>query len=258
MRRYLDAPLIAFVLVMVAAASITSHGTWVFYSYILPSELATAATVVLTAGIPLLILASVLDPVNRPRYLVGELVLLTMEALAQYYQGQAIFVAMVARQFPQATGIDLATFAKQPEGRILPILYLATLSAVVVYFGYAASARIRDLRARTAEARVDLAPELEQARTTLARQDMELARLRHDLARQPVEVREVVREVARPVPSVPTRHAILDYVRAEMKKEGASLKSVARDLEFPESTVRGWLATQDTVKTNGHPAGVEQ
>ena len=58
---YFDYPLFFFVGIMVAAASITSHGTYVFYSYILPYELAIAATIVLTAGIPLLELASVLD-----------------------------------------------------------------------------------------------------------------------------------------------------------------------------------------------------
>ena len=35
---------------------------------------------------------------------------------------------------------------RQPIGRVLPIVYLATLSGVVVYFGYAASMRIRELR----------------------------------------------------------------------------------------------------------------
>ena len=146
-RLYLDMPLLAFTAIMCAAAAITAHGTFVFYSYILTPFLAYSATTVLTAGIPLLELAAVLDKANRARYLAGMLFLLAMEGLAQYFQGQAIFIKMVRKQFPDATGIDLATFAQQPWGRVLPLLYLAALSGIVVYFGYAASARIRDLRA---------------------------------------------------------------------------------------------------------------
>lgn len=143
---YADWPLFAFTAIMVAAATITSHGTFVFYSYILSDTGAYAATIVLTVGIPLLELAAILDKANRGRYLGGMLFLLFMEGMAQYFQGQAIFVTSVVKQFPNPAGIDLATFAAQPEGRVLPALYLAALSGVVVYFGYAASARVRDLR----------------------------------------------------------------------------------------------------------------
>lgn len=143
---YADWPLFAFTVVMVAAATITSHGTFVFYNYILSDTGAYAATIVLTAGIPLLELAAILDKVNRARYLGGMLFLLFMEGLAQYYQGQAVFVPSVVKQFPNPAGIDLATFAAQPWGRVLPGLYLAALSGVVVYFGHAVGARVVYLR----------------------------------------------------------------------------------------------------------------
>ena len=146
MKRYLDLPLALFIIIMVAAASITSHGTFVFYSYFLDYELAIAATVVLTAGIPLLEWAAVLHEKYRLRYICGMVWLLLMEAVAQYWQGQAVFAKRVAAQFPDATGIDIATWAAQPSGRLLPIVYLASLSAIVVYFGYAASRRVADLR----------------------------------------------------------------------------------------------------------------
>ena len=152
---YFDLPLFFFVGIMIAAASITSHGTYVFYSYILPQGLAIAATIVLTAGSPLLELASVLDKKNKEgkeatqwRYLFGLCFLLLLEALAQYYQGQAGFVGSIKQQWAAPAGVDLATFALESRGRLLPMLYLAALSGVVVYFGYAASARIRDLRKR--------------------------------------------------------------------------------------------------------------
>lgn len=149
LRPYIDIPLIAFVLPMVAAASITSHGTFIFYSYFLPVELAYAATIVLTVGIPLLEFAAVIDNTNRVRYILGMVWLLLMESVAQYWQGQAIFVSKVNAQFPNPTGIDLAMWANHWSGRLLPIIYLASLSGIVVYFGYAASARVKQLRNQT-------------------------------------------------------------------------------------------------------------
>lgn len=143
---YLDWPLAAFVTVMVAAATITSHGTFVFYDYILSDAGAYAATIVLTIGIPLLQLAGILDKKYWWRYIGGMVFLLFLEGLAQYYQGQAVFVPSIVKQFPNPLGIDLATFAAQPEGRLLPALYLAALSGVVVYFGHAVGIRVRDLR----------------------------------------------------------------------------------------------------------------
>ncbi|HEY1015603.1 MAG TPA: hypothetical protein VGE07_23035 [Herpetosiphonaceae bacterium] len=183
LRPYLDGSLIAFVVVMVAAAAITSHGTFVFYAYILPVPLAVAATIVLTAGIPLLELAAVLDKASRPRYIAGMIVLLAMEGIAQYFQGQAIFVQAVRRQFPEAKGIDVATFAQQPWGRVLPLLYLAALSGVVVYFGYAASARIRTIRAGQTDAALTAQQltDLAQLRTQAAQQAAEIAQLVADL-----------------------------------------------------------------------------
>lgn len=146
MKKYIDAPLIIFIIIMVSAASITSHGTYIFYRYFMDQELAIAATVVITSGIPLLELAAVLNERGRVRYIAGMIWLLLMEGLAQYFSGQAVFASRVAVQFPDATGVDLATLAAQPYGRLLPIIYLASLSAIVVYFGYAASRRVADLR----------------------------------------------------------------------------------------------------------------
>jgi hypothetical protein len=178
---YWDAPLAAFVLVMVAAATITSHGTYVFYRYILPAELALAATLVLTLGIPLLELAAVLDRPQRGRYVTGMVVLLVMEAAAQYLQGQAHFVTRVLAQFPSPDGVDLAWFAQLPWGRLLPILYLALLSIVVVYFGYAASARIRDLRVNALK-HAQQAESLAQLEVAVAQRDVQLMPLRANLA----------------------------------------------------------------------------
>ncbi len=167
MKKYIDIPLALFIVIMIAAASITSHGTFVFYSYFLDYELAMAATVVLTVGIPFLEWAAVLHEKYRWRYVGGMLWLLLMEAVAQYWQGQAVFASRVARQFPDATGIDIAILAAHPWGRLLPIAYLASLSAVVVYFGYAASRRVADLRGMQHAVNTDVATEQQPATLAL-------------------------------------------------------------------------------------------
>ena len=266
---YADLPLFAFVTVMVAAAAITSHGTFLFFSYILPAELAFAATVVLTLGIPLLELAAVLDKGSRTRYLIGLCFLLFIEGLAQYYQGQAIFVAKVAAQFPDPAGIDLATFARQPWGRTLPILYLASLSGVVVYFGYAASARIRDLRSargvvaardevlaglqrevaewsRLADERADAVAELQDqlaatqgsARGVVAEKEGLVAALRDQLAEKDNEVAEAKASARGLI--APTYPAFVNYLRG-LADQGKSPEVIAATVQASPSTVRGWL-----------------
>lgn len=110
-------------------------------------------------------------------------------------------------------------------------------------------------RASTGDQAAQLARALEQTRADLARSEVtartweRTARgFEADLARQPVEVREVIKEVARPVPTVPTRRAIVDYVRAELARPNASLKAIARELELPETTIRGWVDRETTVE----------
>jgi hypothetical protein len=266
---YLDGPLAAFVIIMVAAATITSHGTFLFFSYILPSVLAGAATIVLTMGIPLLELAAVLDKANRWRYLLGLLFLLFIEGLAQYFQGQAVFVAQVARHYPDAAGIDLATFAAEPRGRILPILYLASLSGVVVYFGYAASARIRDLRSarglvaardealaglqrevaewsRLAEERAGVVAELQDqlaatqgsARGVVEKTEGVVAELQRKLAAKDREVAQAQASARGLI--APTYPAFVEYLRG-LAGEGKSPEVIAATVQASPSTVRGWL-----------------
>jgi hypothetical protein len=258
---YWDAPLGAFVLVMLAAAAITSHGTFVFYSYILPFELAIAATVVLTVGIPLLELAAVLDRGSRLYYVTGMVVLLLMEAAAQYLQGQAHFADRVRAQFPDPSGVDLATFASHPAGRLLPILYLAILSAVVVYFGYAASARVRDLRAsatrraqETSEL-VELRAMLTQERDQHAQARTENAHLRADIAHEQNRTAQLtahyeqtisqLREAAAHPPVVEGLDLL--KVARRLREADVSLRETAELIGLPESTLRGRLKSS----TNG-------
>lgn len=254
---YLDGPLIAFVTVMVAAAAITSHGTYVFYSYILSSFLAYSATIVLTAGIPLLELAAVLDRANRARYIAGMLVLLAMEGAAQYFQGQAIFVKAVKAQFPDAVGVDLATFAAQPWGRVLPLLYLAALSGIVVYFGYAASARIRDLRAGVvvagdyADQVAQLKSAVQQAQQGQAEAVAALKRNESDaVAQLRAELADALRSKDEMIASIAAQHGAevaqvaveRDTLAAKLTQTTSSEATLARQLAHQEQQARHIVA----------------
>ena len=265
---YWDAPLAAFVLVMLAAAAITSHGTFVFYSYILPYELAIAATMVLTVGIPLLELAAVLDRSNRLYYVSGMVVLLGMEAAAQYLQGQAHFTDRVRAQFPDPSGVDLATLASHPMGRLLPILYLAILSAVVVYFGYAASARVRTLRA-THTQRAQETSDLAQLRATLesersehaqtcaklAQQQQTSAQHEHILAQQQQMIAHLEQALAQLREEVAQQPKIerIDLLRIAQRLRAAEvpLRETADLLAMPESTLRNRLGKEHTNGAHG-------
>lgn len=142
---YIDFWIIAFSLTMVTAASITSHGTYSFYAYFLPEWLALTATVTLTVGIMLLGVAGMLDLGNRGKYWGGMMLLLFMEGSAQYLQGQAEFPKKVLEYFNGETQVHLVRIVQSDWGWILPAIFLALLSIIVVGFDLAISNRIRSI-----------------------------------------------------------------------------------------------------------------
>lgn len=237
---YIDLPLFVFIILMCASAYITAHGTLAFYRYILPEDQARAAVIVLTGSIPFLELAAVLDKKGRPRYIIGLIILLAIETLAQYYQGQSQFYRNVMRQFAGMAGVDLATFAAEPYGRILPIIYLAMLPLIVVFFGYAASVRVRDLRINNTE--------LDQLRNTLTTIQNQFATLTQDhatLQQSFVTEQSHRATLAQQIEEdratrIPTRSFIIEYIKKELEQK-ASLHSIARSLNISESTLRHWL-----------------
>lgn len=275
--RYVKDPLLMFSLIaMMAAQTITAHGTYVFYSYMLPVQLAAAATVVLAVGVPLLEFAGVLDPERKVFYFFGMGFLLLLEGLAQYFQGQAGFVARIRDSFAVRDGVDLVTIAEAPGGRTLPILFLAALSAVVVGFGWVSANRIKLLYSQAEHDRETTATEnkaIAQLREALAKAAEEIRELRDKLAgagttesalaQQLRETRETAREkiagmaaeIARlskqPATVAPTRDAVIAYCREQMH-HGAKLQPLSRELGFSEATLRGWLASVATGSSNGH------
>lgn len=241
---YIDAPLAAFVAVLASAAMITSHGTYVFYSYILSPQLALAATLVLTVGIPLLELAAVLDERGRWGYIAGLVLLLGMEGFAQYLQGQASFTRQVLAQFPDPTGVDVATWAQAPEGRILPIVYLALLSFVVVGFGFAASARIRYLRTHA------------QRIVRFRGRPRELRRLVRKLARQVREARQIAAQIqAQATQAINESAQIRDHA-AHGDQQLAQAQQAAAQLHRDNAQLRAQLAqlTQELAQARADQA----
>jgi hypothetical protein len=142
----------AFLVLMLAGALLTSHGTLTFYEYLLPQPYPWAAVVVMTGGIMLFGVAGVLDRRNRRTYLAAMSALLIIELLAQYLQGQANLMPNIRRAFPgNQSDIDLVSIATNPVGRILlPSVYLAAFSLIVVGFEIAFSSRVRTLMGRRA------------------------------------------------------------------------------------------------------------
>lgn len=145
---YIDPLLLIFGIVVVWTTYITRHGLQTFYGYLFDdATLVSMITLVIVVGIPLLSVAFFLEQRwYRWFYFAGEVGLLAMEVLAQYYQGQASFTSSVSDHFPVWMGIDIATIARQPGGRWLVVVFLVMPSVVVVGFSAAAAHRIRQLR----------------------------------------------------------------------------------------------------------------
>lgn len=211
---YLDAWLIAFLALMIAASIIAAHGAYVFFRYLLDPPIAALATAVTAAGIPALDAAGTLEQ-KRGRaalYWLGAFVFLGMETLANYFSGQAVFLANVLQAFAGKSGADLVWLAEQPAGRVLVVIYLAMPSLIVAYFAYAAASRwrsIRDARAafanrlrRSGQLRaliVKLSRIVRELRAGLASAQADVARLSQEAresfaghARETAELREQI------------------------------------------------------------------
>ncbi len=96
--------------------------------------------------------------------------------------------------------------------------------------------------------------ELAQARESLAQHQQLLTEVRaeaawlHEQHRRATDDLELVRQQhAQPIVG---RSQLLTYVRAQLTT-GRSLSEIGRELEFTESTLRGWLAKVPTSTTNG-------
>lgn len=213
---YFDAWLIAFLALMIAASIIAAHGAYVFFCYLLDPPIAALATAVTAAGIPALDAAGTLEP-KRGRaalYWLGAFVFLGMETLANYFSGQAVFLANVLQAFAGKSGADLVWLAQQPAGRVLVVIYLAMPSLIVAYFAYAAASRWRSIR---------------DARATFARRSWRSSQLRALV----VKLTRLVREL----------RASLAHVRAEYERVSRSLHEAHTNHARGLTELREQLAT---------------
>lgn len=270
---YFDPWLVAFLALMIAASVIAAHGAFIFFSYLLDWWVAALATAVTAVGIPALDAAGTLEA-RRGRaalYWLGALVFLAMETLANYFSGQAVFLANVLEAFAGKEGADLVWLAQQPAGRALVVIYLAMPSLIVAYFAYAAASRwrvIREARAtfagrsrRTTQLRalvVRLARVVRGLRESLASAAREARELREQLEQARAKAREAhaeaakLREQARepiiwPASDPPTRARVVAYAR-EQVESGRRHSEVARELGFADATLRGWMETSNGVE----------
>lgn len=210
--RYLDGWLILFMALAALASLIASHGSRVFFGYLVDAWLAWVFTAVLAIGIVGLDAAATLEPIwwKRWMYLAGMLLFLAMETLGNYFAGQAVFVARVRAALAGSPDSDLLTIATTSPGasRGLVVLFLALASVAVAFFTFAAATRakqlaqprsvsrrvrqlralarrlarsLRSARAESAQAQANLAQAQATAahqQTVTAHQEAELAQLR--------------------------------------------------------------------------------
>lgn len=252
---YWDAQLAAFLLPLLAAQGITAHGTYTFYSYLLPWYLAALGTVVLALGVPLLEFAGVLSS-GRARwgFWGGMLFLLTLEGLAQYFQGQAEFLARIQAQFRGRQGVDLLTFAQQPAGRSLAVGYLAALSLVVAGFGWAAARRVKALHAGVQQqnareqALATVRQELADAVQTAARAVQDLAQARAEAERLRTERAQQAAIVAQPL-LITKEDVARCYLR--LRSVGKSEREAAQEMGISGATLRNWADELAQAAQNG-------
>lgn len=236
---YIDPWLIVFLILMCVASIIAAHGAYVFFCYLLEPGIAVLATVVTAAGIPALDVAGTLEQKKSRAalYWLGAFTFLGMETLANYFSGQAIFLANVLQAFAGKEGADLVWLARQPAGRVLVVVYLAMPSLIVAYFAYAAASRWRTIR----EARAVFAKD-GRSRARTARRLRGLRRMARELQTEIASARAKLEEglrVARDSAAEQARLSQQDRERAaDLKRQLAESQQAVRELSAEAASLR--------------------
>jgi len=152
LRTYLDARLALFILLALGASIISSHGAYQFFLYLVDERLAAVFIAVVALGIVGLDAAGTLERGWRKApYFAGMGVFLLLETLANYFAGQADFVARIVAKLPPSS--DLRAIAEHNPGwtRALVVLFLAMASIAVALFTFAAATRFGQLRSGRAD-----------------------------------------------------------------------------------------------------------
>lgn len=255
-----DGWLLAYAVIALAALALTSVGAYEFFEKLLGPYLAPLATVVISAGVPILKLSAHYDRDQaRARTLtIWMLLLLGVELLAQYFKAQAGFAPAV-RARPDLAGSDLAAAAASWwASRILAFVFLASLPLVVVAAFDALARRWDTLRARRARGGLRgwlryfaprrarfarLRARLADARGAVALQHAQLVTEQRALAETRATLAERDQQLAAAARVVAQLRSDL---AAERGRPVLSLENAARVLleaGAPEATIRGWLTS---------------
>lgn len=137
-----------FVLLALGASIISSHGAYQFFLYLVDPWLAGVFILVVALGIIGLDVAGTIEHGRRAvAYYAGMAFFLVLETLANYFAGQAGFVAKIVEKLPQSS--DLRAVAETQPGwtRVLVVLFLSLASLAVAFFAFAATTRFQQVRA---------------------------------------------------------------------------------------------------------------
>lgn len=148
MKMYLrDTRLWLFVLLTFGASIISSHGAFQFFKYLVDPWLAWVFILVVALGIIGLDVAGTIEQGRKAvAYYAGMGFFLILETLANYFAGQAGFVAQIVAKLPPSS--DLRTIAETEPAwaRILVVLFLSLASLAVAFFAFAATTRFQQVR----------------------------------------------------------------------------------------------------------------
>ena len=268
-----DPLIIGYLLVALAALSITSVAAFEFFSYLLPPALALAATVVLAAGVPLLKFAAHFDREHGTTYGQWLWGFLAVELIAQYFKAQASFAIKVGAQ-PALINTDIAGAAANGVfSRILAFVFLASLPFVVVGMCHAAAERWRvlaaqrvrkgwsrftRLRARDRRLRALLAnlrAELATIRAAFTEQESTLATVRAQLADVLATLATTSRTLANRDEQITNLHADLTATCATLANRDEQITSLRAEVATTTRTLaetRATLTERDAQVTSLH------
>jgi hypothetical protein len=220
MKRYIDAQLALFVLLALGASVLSSHGAFQFFLYLVDEWLAWVFILVVALGIIGLDAAGTISRgAARWAYYTGMAFFLLLETLANYFAGQAGFVAKIVAKLPVSS--DLRTIAEgHPAAtRALVVIFLSMASLAVAYFTFAATMRFQQIRIGMERPIIGRLRRLLEQRRTLTRRLV--SRLRQE--RQTAEYNL---NTLRAAAEQQARHAeqLVSSLRAELNRRPAQME----------------------------------
>lgn len=239
MKKYIDTQLSMFVALAIGASILSSHGAFQFFNYLVDPWLAWVFILVVALGIIGLDAAGTATRgPARWAYYGGMAFFLVLETLANYFAGQAGFVAQIVAKLPESS--DLRSIAEYHPivTRVLVVLFLSLASLAVAFFTFAATVRIQQIRAGVESGVVAMLRRILAQRRTTTRALVALARLlRSESASERLRAEQAERESAQ----LRSESAVLQARTAEIAKESAQLRTALEEARQHSAGVAGQL-----------------